>query len=319
MIVFDSHSDLWIDILRKNRIGEKDVFKTRYLKAFQDGEVIGGIFVIWVDPPFTAYPVERSKDVIRNMAKELNNNTDIMRLIRNYDDIEKSLKDKKMPIMMGIEGMNFMEESVDYLDVLYLMGARHAMLTWNEENIYATGSRGNKNRGLTEKGIEVVKRMEKLGMIIDVSHANEKTFWDIVDNTTGPIIASHSNVRRLCDTVRNLTDEQCKVIANRNGVIGMNSYDEFVSKDKAKKNLDGLIDHIDYLQKLIGIDHICFGFDFMNYLNSPPGEDESVIGLEDVSQTQNIINAMRRRGYLENDIEKVAYKNIFRVIKDVLD
>lgn len=319
MMVFDTHSDLWTDILRKNRLGEKDVFKTRHMEKFQKGEVIGGIFVIWIDPPFTAYPEARAKDIIKNMAMEVNNNKDIIRLIRNSNDIEVALKEDKMPIMLGIEGLSFMEESADYLDVLYLRGARHAMLTWNEENIYSTGARGNENRGLTEKGIRIVERMEKLGMIIDVSHTNKKTFWDIIDHTTGPIIASHSNARALCDVVRNLTDKQCQAIADRNGVIGMNSYDEFVSKDTDKRDLDGLIDHIDYLVKLIGIDHICFGFDFMDYLDTPPGEDESVKGLEDVSQTQNLIIAMRKRGYTEENIAKIAYKNIFRVMKEVLD
>lgn len=319
MMVFDSHSDLWTDILRKNRLGEKDVFKTRHLKKFQEGEVIGGIFVIWIDPPYTAYPKARAKDIIKNMAVELNNNKDVIKLIRNYNDIDKALEDKKMPIMLGIEGMSFMEDSTDYLDVLYLMGARHGMLTWNEENIYATGTRGNENRGLTEKGIKILKRMEELGMIIDVSHANEKTFWDIIEHTTGPIIASHSNAEALCDAVRNLTDKQCKAIADRNGVIGMNSYDEFVSNDVDKRDLDGLIDHIDHLVHLIGIDHICFGFDFMDYLGTPKGEDESVKGIEDVSKTQNLIIAMRKRGYSEENIEKIAYKNIFRVMKEVLD
>ena len=162
-------------------------------------------------------------------------------------------------------------------------------------------------------------------MIIDVSHTNEKTFWDICKIATKPIIASHSNCRSLCDVARNLTDEQLREIGNRNGVVGLNSYEEFVSYDVNNQTVEHLVDHIDHMVDVMGIDHIGLGFDFAEYLNADTLQHYTsssytygVRGLEDTTKAKNIIYELEKRGFSKEDIEKIAYKNFYRVIKEII-
>ena len=167
-------------------------------------------------------------------------------------------------------------------------------------------------------------------MIVDVSHTNEKTFWDIAEISAKPFIASHSNARTLCDVPRNLTDEQIKAVAQSGGVIGVNGYIGFTKKCDfsnpvpienpdllSKPDLKDLADHIDYIAGLVGVDYVGLGFDFCEYL-SEELKDTNPKNLEDASKCQNMIEELRKRGYSENDIEKIAYKNFLRVIKENL-
>ena len=172
------------------------------------------------------------------------------------------------------------------IDEYYEYGARHASLTWNEENKLATGVRGDSNRGLTQIGKKAVKKMQDKGMIVDVSHLNDKSFFDVIDITSSPIIASHSNSRALCNSMRNLTDEQLKAIRDVNGVIGFNSYKGFIDENKEKQNINRGIDHIKYIADKIGIDHIGIGFDYNEYFED---EDAPYIkGLENAYPVKSL-------------------------------
>ena len=207
-----------------------------------------------------------------------------------------------------------------------VVGARHASLTWNEQNALATGVGGDPLRGLTDSGKNAVRKLEELKMIVDVSHANEKSFWDIMDIATKPVIASHSNVKALSDHRRNLTDNQIKAIAESGGIIGINGYRDFVDyKNWQRADVGDLVNHIDYMADLVGIDHISCGFDFSGFIDqdclSAFLEDTSnpnVLGLKEFKDTPNLIKELQKRGYTQDEIEKIGYKNAFRVIQQVL-
>ena len=202
------------------------------------------------------------------------------------------------------------------IDEYYEYGARHASLTWNEENKLATGVRGDSNRGLTQIGKKAVKKMQDKGMIVDVSHLNDKSFFDVIDITSSPIIASHSNSRALCNSMRNLTDEQLKAIRDVNGVIGFNSYKGFIDENKEKHNINRGIDHIKYIADKIGIDHIGIGFDYNEYFED---EDAPYIkGLENASKSYDIIIKLKEAGFNDDEIEKIEYKNFHRIIKEIV-
>ena len=203
------------------------------------------------------------------------------------------------------------------IDEYYEYGARHASLTWNEENKLATGVRGDSNRGLTHLGKKAIKKMQDKGMIVDVSHLNDKSFFDVIDITTSPIIASHSNSRVLCNSMRNLTDEQLKAIRDVNGVIGFNSYKGFIDENKEKQNINRGIEHIKYIADKIGIDHIGIGFDYNEYFEDeevPP----AVKGLENASKSYDIIIKLKEAGFNDDEIEKIEYKNFHRIIKEIV-
>lgn len=162
-------------------------------------------------------------------------------------------------------------------------------------------------------------------MIVDVSHLNEKSFWDLMNTASRPVIASHSNAKSLCNVKRNLSDEQLKAIASSDGVVGLNGFSGFVSSNKEKQNLQGFVDHIDYMADLIGVDHICLGFDYCDYIDcdtlssfSSDVTNPNVKNLQSASHSNNVTKELRKRGYRENDIDKITHRNIFRVMEDVL-
>lgn len=325
-MIFDAHSDVWTHVTIKNLQGERDIFKKYHLKKYREAGVDAGIFVIWIDQPYDIdAPKERTIQIANCLSTELMNNQDILKVVRKYSDFEKAVKEDKMAIVIGIEGLSAIGKNVELLNTYYMLGARHAGLTWNEENELATGMNGNKNRGLTKYGVQAIKTLEKLGMIVDVSHANEKTFWDIYDCSTKPFIASHSNCTALCNAGRNLTDRQLKAIAQKGGVVGLNSYHGFVHEDIKERTIDNLAKHVDHMVEVMGIDHVGFGFDFVDYLRevdagnfSSENKDENVIGFENITKVPNLIQVLKNKGYSDEDVEKIKYKNFLRICKEIM-
>ena len=248
------------------------------------------------------------------MTEELHYARDLIKIIKEPSDfkmIEKNLdeKDKKFGVVLGIEGLPGIGDKLDYIYLLYQLGVRHIGMTWNETNAFATGQSGDKNRGLTPLGIDAVKIINELGILLDVSHANDKTFWDIAKHSKKPFFASHSNARSLCPSMRNLTDDQILCIGERGGMVGMNSYHNFVSQNESEKNLEMLLNHLEYVANKIGLDKVGFGLDFAEYY-TPEGEEVSGLsGLHDVTELGNVEKALKKRGYSQNEIEMVTYKN----------
>lgn len=323
-MIFDAHCDIWTHVAKKRLDGEKDIIRKYHLSKFKASDINGGIFVVWVDPPYDKNPKYRTKQILDKIKEEIKDSHDIVQIVKKSEDFDIANENNKIAILIGMEGLQAIDDNIDDIEKLYSLGVRHASLTWNEENKLATGAKGNIDRGLTEDGARIIKKMEQLGMILDVSHANEKTFWDICKVATKPFIASHSNCRSLCDVARNLTDDQLREIARRNGVVGVNSYEEFVSSDLEKRTVDHLVDHIDHMVEVMGIDHIGLGFDFAEYLNTDTLKHYAstytygVKGLEETDKAKNIINVLEKRGYFKEDIEKISYKNFYRVIKEII-
>lgn len=325
-MIFDGHGDVWTDVTcRLVDHGERDIFRKYHLKKFREGSVTGGIFVIWMDPPYDKDPVKRSQQVVKSIKQEMIDAADILNFVTKFEDFEKGTREGKINIVTGMEGLSQIGEDIDQIDYFYHeVGARHAMLTWNELNALATGWPVDVSRGLTEAGKRAVKRIQDLGMVMDVSHLNDKCFWDVIDLAQGPIIASHSNARAVCPAMRNLTDDMLKAIAKTGGLAGMNSMREFINEEHDKQDVEHLADHVEYIADLIGIDHIGLGFDFDDYLggealsafsahvDSPSGE-----GISNEAEAKNLLAVLEKRGFSQEDIEKVAYKNFYRVFKEV--
>ncbi|MCR4431303.1 MAG: dipeptidase [Tepidanaerobacteraceae bacterium] len=320
---FDAHSDILTDVTIKRLMGEKNVFKKYHFERLKKGMVSGAILAVWVDPPYTDNPTARMLQVLGAACEEMEEMSDCAGIVQKYDDIDRYRNEGKIAVLFGMEGMSGLGGNVSLIDMLYRLGIRHGMLTWNEENEFATGAgSANAQRGVTPLGIEALKRMEKLGMIVDVSHANEKTFWDIYENTQKPFIASHSNVYKLCPVPRNLKDDQIRAIAERGGVVGMNAWPDFI--DENEPSAEKLVRHIEYIADMVGTDYICFGFDFCDFLSDATtqsfqtGETISAKGLEDATRIPAFVNMLEERGFRREDIEKITHENIERVIKNVI-
>lgn len=322
-MLLDIHGDIWTDVTIKRSMGLKDIIRDYHLDRFKKGNMVGGIFVIWADPPHDQNPRERLIESIRAMSQELFDSRDIVKLMYSSKDFYQAIEQDKLAVLLGLEGLSSIGDDIEALYTLYQLGFRHASLTWNEENPLATGAGGDINRGLTTAGKEAVKVIEQLGIILDVSHANDKTFWDIYNNSTKPFIASHSNARSLCDVRRNLTADQIKAIGERNGLIGINAYNEFVHMEPKERTADFLINHLEHIINLIGIDKVALGFDFFEYLEeestSFTGDSyEGLIGLEDISKSNNLISKLTQRGFTKEDIDKISYKNFLSLMDKVL-
>ncbi|MCI5698125.1 MAG: membrane dipeptidase [Clostridiales bacterium] len=322
-MIFDGHSDIFADVTIKRLEGETDVLRNHHLKRLKKGGVEGSIFVIWIDPPYDKQPVPRSKEIMKAIRDEMAETEDFV-IVHNTAEMEKAKAEGKFYIYIGLEGVSYIGSDVDKIDELYDFGARHCMLTWNETNDLATGAQGDPDRGLTEAGVKAVKKIQQLGMLMDVSHLNDKSFWDVMRVATGPVIASHSNARALSNAARNLTDDMLMEIKKTGGLVGMNSFNLFVSQEIENQRIERLVDHIVYISDKIGVEHVGFGFDFFEFLN-PAGmssysdQDTSYTrGLEDATKVPELLRLMEKAGFNKEEMEAIKYKNWHNLIKKVV-
>lgn len=325
-MIFDGHGDIWTDVtVRRVEKGEKDIFRTYHLEKFRKGNVTGGIFVIWADPPYDKEPEKRSEQIVKCIREELKDAADILNPVMKFSDFAVGAKTDKINVVIGMEGLSQIGEDIDKLDYYYEeVGVRHAMLTWNEQNALATGWPVDVTRGLTQAGKKAVRRIQDLGMVMDVSHLNDKCFWEVMKLAQGPIIASHSNARAICPAMRNLSDEMLKEIAKTGGLTGMNSLREFIDENHENQDVEHLADHVEYIAELIGIEHIGLGFDFDDYLGdealgsfSSNIESPSGAGISNETEAGNLLKVLKKRGYKDEELEAIAYKNFYRVFKEV--
>ncbi len=311
MKVFDLHADIGYDILEQLEKGNNEPLKTRHLKKLAKGEVRGvaaaSYFVgteDWL----------RMQKMVSSTRKEIEKNKEDVSLILSVQDFH----DEKQNILMSVEGMcGIKEDCSEKIDWLYENGVRLASLCWNDENALATGCKGNPLRGLSEQGKEVIKRMNELGMMIDVSHNNEKTFWDILETSSMPIVATHSNTRKLCNVDRNLTDQQIKAIGLNGGLIGLNGARNFIAFDKDNQDSFHLAMHGRHIADLIGVEHLAIGMDFMDFLGDY-GDESMAIDLRNASMIQNLVESLHKVGFNEEEVEMICWKNAVNFMNKVM-
>lgn len=322
-MVFDGHSDIFTDVLRRRLKGETQVLERLHMPRLRKGGIEGACFVLWVDPPYTNDYRTRTEAWLIAVETELRECTETV-MVNNLADIEAAKAAGKFYILMGIEGLAMMGDDMTMLDRLYDFGARHAMLSWNEENKLATGAKGTPSRGLTALGKEVVRHMEERRMFVDVSHLNERSFWDVMDIVHGPVVASHSNAFALAEAPRNLKDEQLRVIAQSGGLVGLNAFHDFVSTDPSKQTIDGLVQQAVYIADKIGTEYLALGFDFLEFLSTdvdgtPREETDALLaGLENCTKVPNFLQKLRQAGFSDAEVEAISFKNWHRVIGEVL-
>jgi membrane dipeptidase len=215
--------------------------------------------------------------------------------------ISQKIEDGMINVLLSIEDISFINDTYE-IELLKQRGVKSATLSWNHENKLCGGAYSD--RGLTNTGREVLKKLLEENFIIDLAHASEKTFFDVVKHLNKPFIVSHSNCFSLCPHPRNLTDEQIKIVRDFDGIIGINFYSPFV-KDKGKANLNDVARHIAYIAELIGVQYISFGSDF-------DGADEFPEGLRDVEDLPNIVNELGKYGFSEKEIMDICYFNLVR-------
>ena len=322
-MVFDGHSDIFTDVTVRRLKGETQVLKNHHLPRLKQGNIEGSCFVLWIDPPHDANPPKRLGELMQCIRDEMAECEEAV-IVTNYKEIEKARKAGKFYILPGMEGLSGIGTDLDKIDELYDFGVRHAMLTWNEQNDLATGAKADPNRGLTGLGRRAVRKIHDKHMIMDISHTNERTFWDIAKVGGGPLMASHSNVWALKNHPRNLTDCQLLEIRDTNGIVGLNSFNELVSDRIEDQTVEGLIRHADYIANKIGVEYLALGFDFCEFLDDEAAgafcdqENTFTKGLEDCSHVPFMIEKMREAGFSDKEMEMICTDNWFELIKRVV-
>lgn len=322
-MIFDGHSDILSDVRVKRDAGETQVLRNHHMDRLQKGNIEGGCFVIWVDT-YNGQPPQDEMRAIAKAAKAEMAECEEAVFVHNSAEIAEAKKAGKFYILPGIEGLSPIDEDLDGIHALYDFGCRHAMLTWNEQNKLATGIKGDPERGVTALGKRAIHLIQDKKMILDVSHLNERSFWDVMDTATGPILASHSNAKALASAARNLTDHQLLAIRDSGGLVGLNAFNDFISDQHENQNVAHFVQHASYIADKIGIEHLAFGFDFFEFLSTDSmksysdQEDSLLDGLENCSKVPEMIEQMKKAGFTDKDIEMVSYQNWMHLISRVL-
>jgi membrane dipeptidase len=271
--------------------------------------------------------LRKALDQISCLHQEIEESNHELKLCKNYENIE-SLDTDQIGIMLAFEGVEPLYNDINLLNIFYELGVRIVGLNWSRRNYAADGcffkeQREGKKGGLTPFGVEVVERAEKLGMIIDVSHLNDEGFWDVMEFSKKPVIATHSNSRTLTSVMRNLTDEQISAIAEKGGLIGINSASSFVSDKDETSNIAAYVNHIEKMKELIGIEHVALGFDFCDSNISASFEPIKFENgrtffnvVKGHADAQNVRKEMLKRGFSEEEAEKTFSTNFLNLVKN---
>ena len=244
--------------------------------------------------------------------KELVKCSDSIATAHNYDELIANHDNGKMSAILTVEEGGIINGKMEYLEELYRQGIRLITLTWNHENcIGFPNSREPElmNRGLKAFGIEVVRRMNELGMLIDVSHLSDGGFWDVVHYSTKPFVASHSNARALCNHPRNLTDEMIKALAEKGGAAGVNFYPYFL-RENGKATVADITEHLWHTYQVGGEDVVAFGTDF-------DGFDEGELDITHMGEMHYVYDSIRKRGFTQRQMDKILNGNILRVMQTI--
>lgn len=306
MKLFDLHGDIGYAVMKRRQEGQTDIItREQYPKRSK-----GGFQWVCMASYFEGHESWEEMQAMILALHEENERCSHVHSVRTKDDLQPK---EGLHAIYTVEGMcGIREDVVSKVDWLFAHDIKIASLAWNDENALATGVRGNPTRGLSELGRQVVNRMGEHRMIVDVSHANKQTFWDIMECAPGPVMATHSNARSLCDHPRNLDDEQCKALAKRGGIIGVVGCGAFVHQDPHKRDMKHFIAHMKYLRDLIGIEHIAFGFDFMDDYDD--GESFMLNDMRTPDQAQQLMEALKHH-FTEAEIRAIAYENAYRFLK----
>jgi membrane dipeptidase len=334
------------------------------LDKIRQGNLGAEFFSIWVEPEFKGHYSQRAMDLIDSVYQQASRHPDKVTMAFTADDIARAHDQHKFAALMGIEGGHAIENDMRLLRDFYRVGVRYMTLTWSNTNEWADSSGDIQNpnvkhhNGMTDFGKDVVREMNRLGMIVDISHVSDATFYQALLISQAPVIASHSSSRELTNQPRNMTDDMLRAMTNNGGVVMVNFYSAFIDENyrkassdpekikqrdaevdaykKAHAHPDGspvtydetaaiekkwatqfprpplksLIDHIDHVAKVAGIDHVGLGSDFDGVTSLPEGIDS-------VADLPKITQALYQRGYTREQILKILGGNFMRVMREV--
>lgn len=272
------------------------------------------VFALYVDMKREENPMQNCLDMLDLFYNELDKNKDAIGFAASYEDIQRNKKAGKLSAMLSIEEGAALNGSIANLRNFYRLGVRLITLLWNFPNQlgYPNFQFQYKDKGLTEFGMEVVAEMNRLGMIIDVSHLSDGGFYDVARLSAKPFVASHSNSRECTMNPRNLTDDMIRLLAEKGGVMGLNIESFFLCQGEPTmvSTIEDMVRHLKHIRNVGGIDVMAIGTDFDGTMHTSE--------LANIGEIGRLEDALENEGFTEDEIEKIMYKNALRVIKEVL-
>lgn len=325
MKYIDLHCDTIMALMQNENSSLIDCNLQINLEKLKNGKNILQCFAMFVYLKGNDNPFDTCIKMIDRYYKEIEANKDSIAPVFKYSDFEDNQKKGLISSLLTIEEGAVTMGKLEYLRTLYRLGVRMICLNWNfingighpnfvlKDNEKPDFKNPNVDFGLTEYGFSMIKQMNELGIIIDVSHLSDKGFYDVIDTTTKPIVASHSNARSVCNNVRNLTDDMILKLKNNGGVMGINFCADFMNDDGVigKNTIDCAIKHMKYIKELAGIEVLAIGTDF-DGINPD-------IEINGAHLLPKLFSRMAIEGFSAEDIEAVAYKNFLRVLKANLE
>ncbi|PIQ25174.1 hypothetical protein COW36_22975 [bacterium (Candidatus Blackallbacteria) CG17_big_fil_post_rev_8_21_14_2_50_48_46] len=293
--------------LDKNPRGQVD------LQRLKEGGVDVVFFSVFVNPwRYRKLAKSQADFIIKTIKQQVAAHPDKIELAYSYPDIQRIVAQGKIAGLMGMEGGDPLGSSLDNVDYFYKQGVRYLSPTWSTHTLLGdSASQRPRWKGLSKFGKEVIQRMNKLGMLVDVSHISDAAFYDVLKTSTQPVIASHSGIRSVRMHARNLSNEMLKLLADKGGTVGIYFYPPFIDVRRSS-NLAKVVDHIDAAVKLVGASHVGLGSDF-DGLDAPPP-----VGLENAAKFPAITAELRKRGYSDTQIQQVLGGSFMRVFEQVL-
>lgn len=305
----DLHCDTAIRLLYEDLELRESICKVDITKLRKSG-ALAQVFAHFVELNIVENPYEEFKKINKKLMKEIEKNSDDIEVVTNLEEMYKAKANNKIGAFLSIEEGEVLEGRIERLKEVYDLGIRFITLTWNFENSigYPNINFKYKDRGLKEKGKELVVEMEKLGIIPDCSHLSDAGFYGLVNICKKPFVATHSNARAITNHPRNLTDDMIRLLASKGGVIGLNFYGEFLGSGNFSK-IENMLAHIKHIVNIGGIEVLCIGSDFDGI--------DSILEIENIGQTNKLIDALKHNNFSEDYIEKLFYKNALRFLKEI--
>ena len=310
MFIVDAHCDTALSVYENNSDLYENDHHLDIRRLLETGSRVQ-FFAAFADPRTymnnTLARVLSLLDVVYDAQQKYR---DKIQVCLSASDIENAVSEKKVAAILSIEGGECLNGELSVLRQLYRLGVRSMLLAWNYRNLLADGAEEVHGAGLSDFGRQVVTEMNRLGMLVDVSHLCEASFNDVLALTTVPVIASHSNSKAICDNERNLTDAQLLKIKNNGGVAGLNFYPYFLNNTE-NADIDDVVRHIEHICSVTGEDHIGIGADY-------DGIECTPAGLEGTQCIPSLFERLLQLNYSSNFIEKLSGRNFMRVIGQVL-
>ncbi len=324
----DAHFDLTYDLANRRERGEKNVIVNNYLPKFQAGSfdlIVSAIFIHDLFLPEMG--LRRALDQISYLHREIDETPGKFRICRSTADAFRAKEAGETALFLSLEGAEPLQNDLNLLRIFYELGLRGLGLVWSRRNYSGDGAffertREGRKGGLTPFGVHLIEEAERLGLFIDVSHLNDEGFWDAIEVASKPLVASHSNCRTLVDSMRNLTDDQIRAIGKNGGVIGINSVNVFNHKDKEKASPTHMVDHVEHIAEIAGIEHVGIGFDICNSFSDYLQMEDALPACDiitDHSHLEDFTAALIERGYREKEIIGVLGGNFLRVYAQTID